>query len=154
MLVPRGGSPHPPLVIGGSLGMFSALKTVDGFKQRFGRPSPACAWKMCQCQSEHWILHPLVQEEEKRIQECSIWYDKKKKKKSFIVGPCFCVRVSRWSVYKVHYIFNFSTSGSILGSAGWIMYHFCDCVSAHTNTQQCYVSQGIITGFFSAKEVW
>lgn len=50
--------------------MFSALKTVDGFKQRFGRFSPVLAWKKCQCQAECWILLPLVQglrEEEKRI---------------------------------------------------------------------------------------
>lgn len=41
--------------------MFSALKTVDGFRQRFGRPSPVSACKMCQCQVECWIFIEQIQ---------------------------------------------------------------------------------------------
>lgn len=55
LLLPRGGSPHLLLVIGGSLGMFSALSEVDGCRQRFGRLSPALSCKMCQCQCWFFI---------------------------------------------------------------------------------------------------
>lgn len=36
--------------------MFSALQTVDGFRQRFGRLSPVHAREMCQFQTVCWVI--------------------------------------------------------------------------------------------------
>lgn len=41
--------------------MFSTLKAVDGFKQRFGSFSPVLACEMCQCQAgvlDFYIAEP------------------------------------------------------------------------------------------------
>ena len=49
------------LLSAGSLGMFSALRTADGFRQRFGRPSPVLASRMCQCRAARRIFIEQIQ---------------------------------------------------------------------------------------------